>query len=234
MNCATSASTTSRSSGAWPRSAAIDVTPRSTNAARDDVVEHGEVGIDVEREPVPGTPTRDLHADGRDLLVGHPHAGEPRLPVCLDPESGEDGDQRVFEAPHVGHDVAQAVAPLGQRDDRVADELAGSVIGDVATPVGVHQLRPDRRRRQRARGPDRPSCPACRRAGARAAAGSRRRRARAGRAGAGRLPGRAPDRANATAASVELVFPVVLLDAPRASRGGTRPRRRRRTRGGPR
>ena len=49
------------------------------DAAGDDVVEHPEIGIDVERESVPGTATGDLHPDGGDLLVSHPDARVARF-----------------------------------------------------------------------------------------------------------------------------------------------------------
>ena len=105
------------------------------DATRDDVLEHREIGVDVEREAVPGAAARDLHADGGDLLVAHPDAGISRLAVGRDAELGERVDEHTLERAHVGHDVAQAVAPVGQRDDRVPDELARPVIGDVAPAI---------------------------------------------------------------------------------------------------
>ena len=44
---------------------------------------------------------------------------------------------------HVRRDRAEAEADV---EDRVADELAGPVVGDVATPVGVDELGADRLR----------------------------------------------------------------------------------------
>jgi hypothetical protein len=111
------------------------------DAARDDVVEHREVGIDVEGEAVARAPTCDLDADRGDLLGVDPHAGEPRLGVGFDPEIGQRADEHGLELAHVGHDIAETVAPRGKRDDRIADELARAVIGDVAAAVGVHELR---------------------------------------------------------------------------------------------
>ena len=47
----------------------------------------------------------------------------------------------------VGHGVGHAPAALaGNGEDRIADQLSGAVVGDVAAPVGPHQLGPDRRR----------------------------------------------------------------------------------------
>jgi hypothetical protein len=45
-----------------------------------------------------------------------------------DAEVGERADERLLERADVGDDVADPGAPLGQRDDRVADELAGPVV----------------------------------------------------------------------------------------------------------
>ncbi len=74
-NRATTASTTARISGASPSTAAIDVTPRSR-------MPHGTMWSNIARsgstlsaKPCTGATARDLHADGGDLLVAHPHAG---------------------------------------------------------------------------------------------------------------------------------------------------------------
>ena len=54
---------------------------------------------------------------------------------------------QLLDRAHVGDGVGHAAAPLaGHGEDRVADELAGPVVGDVAAPVGAHQLGADRRR----------------------------------------------------------------------------------------
>ena len=91
-----------------------------------------------------GTTLRHLHTDGGDLLVAHPDARVPRFAVRDDPEARQRGDDDILELAHVGHDVAQPVSPLGQGDDRVPDELAGTVVGHVAPPVGPDELGTDR------------------------------------------------------------------------------------------
>ena len=83
-----------------------------------------EVGIDVERETVARPASCDTHADRGDLLVADPHARVLRHARRLDAEVGEHRDQHRLELAHVGDDVALARAPLGERDDRIADELA--------------------------------------------------------------------------------------------------------------
>jgi hypothetical protein len=110
------------------------------------VVEHREVGIDIEREAVPGATLRDSHTDRRDLLVADPYAGEPALATRVDAEVGERRDQDRFEPANVRDDIALTGAPLCERDDRVSDELARPVVGDVATAIGVHEIGSDRSR----------------------------------------------------------------------------------------
>ena len=111
------------------------------------MTEHREVGVDVEGEAVPCPPARDLDADRGDLLVAHPHPGEPAVHRRLHAEIGERVDEHPLERAHVRDDVARALAPLRQRDDRVADELTRAVVRDVAAAVGVHEIGADRRRR---------------------------------------------------------------------------------------
>ena len=223
------------SSGAVPSTRASDVTPRSAMPHGTMCVEHREVGVDVEREAVTGAAARDLHADRGDLLVTDPDARVAAARGARRPEVGERVDEHAFERAHVRHDVAQPVAPVGQRDDRVADQLPGPVVRDVAAAIGAHERRHRRAPAAPARARVGASSRACTRAGARAAAGSRRS-ARSWSARWSWSPSRVR---NATepprrGASVELGFPVARARARPASRRGTRPRRRRRTRGGPR
>ncbi len=117
------------------------------DTARDDVLEHPEIGIDVERESVTGAAARDLHPDRGDLLVTDPDARVTRLALGRDAEVGERVDEHTFECPHVRHDVAQSVAPVGEGDDRVADQLPGTVIRDVAAAIRTHEVGTDVRRR---------------------------------------------------------------------------------------
>ena len=66
-------------------------------------------------------------------------------------------------------------APGPERDveDRVADELAGAVVGDVAAAVGLHELGADRLGVRRARARPWPARRGCKRAGAPGGAGIR-------------------------------------------------------------
>ena len=103
-----------------------------------------------------GATPREAHADGRDLArVGSlgvdPHPGVlPQAPAAGQAQVGQRVDQELFDGAHVGDGVGHAAgaAVLGrQGEDRVADELARSVVGDVTTPVGAGQLGTDRTRR---------------------------------------------------------------------------------------
>src|SRR5262249_9374483 len=117
--------------------------PLVADAAGDDVAEHAEIRIDVEREAVPRTAAGDADADGRHLLLAHPHAGQALAPAGFDAEVGEDVDEHALDLTDIPDDVAQTRAPLRQRDDGVADELAGPVVRDIAPAIGPHQLRTD-------------------------------------------------------------------------------------------
>src|SRR5690606_16904496 len=103
------------------------------DAAGDDALEVGEVGVHVEGEAVVGDPAAHGHADGGDFAVGDPDAG---LAVAAGGDEAEfaDGvDQDLFQKAQVGVEVFAG----GEVDDGVADELAGAVVGDVAAAVGL-------------------------------------------------------------------------------------------------
>ncbi len=116
------------------------------NPAGDDPLEHRQVRIDVQGEPVAGPVPGDPDANGGDLLVADPDAGPPVDAPGRDAEVGERADEDLLELAHVSDDVADPGAGSGDGDDRVADQLAGPVVGDVAAPVGLHQPRADRGR----------------------------------------------------------------------------------------
>ena len=121
------------------------------DAARHDQVELREVGVHVEREAVARDPARDADADGRELVRRRPRRrSAPARALGRDAEVGRRPDQHLFEVAHVAVHVA-AIRP--QIDDRIADELAGTVVGDVAAAARLEQLDAARRERLR-RGED--------------------------------------------------------------------------------
>jgi hypothetical protein len=101
------------------------------DAAGDDRLEVGEVGVDVHGEAVEGDVALDRHPDRHHLLVADPDAGVAGRAGALDAEVGQHPDERRLEAPQ---EVADAPA---HREDRVADELARAVVGDVAAALDV-------------------------------------------------------------------------------------------------
>ena len=154
--------------------------------ARVDEVEVGEIDGDVERDPVVAHAALDAEPEGADLArvraVGvAPAAGVAVAPAGGDAERGagrhEGRLERADERPD--HQAARS-----ERDDRVGDQLARAVVGDLAAALDADDLdarvRPaSRHRRGCAPGPT--SGRGSGRAGARAAAAGRRsarRRAR--------------------------------------------------------
>ena len=127
--------------------------PLVGDPARHDVAPVAHVGRHVEGEPVHGPAPGEAHADGRDLARVVAVGVDPDARVLAQPagpgqaDVGQRVDEELFDRAHVGDGVGQPVlpaAPLGRkRHDRVADELARPVVGDVATPVGAHQVGPD-------------------------------------------------------------------------------------------
>src|SRR5579883_1567476 len=115
------------------------------DAAGDDEVEVAQVGGDVEREAVRGDAARDVHADGGDFLLGDgaagdgPDAGASGDALRGDGEVSQGADEGFFEEADVvdGADAAVVQGETAQVEDGVADELAGSVVGDVAAAVDL-------------------------------------------------------------------------------------------------
>ena len=95
-----------------------------------------------------------------------PHAAAAGHAGGLDAEVAAHRDQGLLDAAHVVDDLDV----VGQPHDRVADQLAGAVEGDLAAAVDVDDLGAAGVERA-ARG-GRCACRRCRRAGARAAAPS--------------------------------------------------------------
>ena len=93
---------------------------------------HREVGVHVERQAVGGHTAPDPDADGGELaLVVDPHPGEAIHASCADVEARRGGDDGGLEGPHVAAQVERIV----KLDDRIGDELPGSMKGDVTTAV---------------------------------------------------------------------------------------------------
>ena len=109
--------------------------------ARVHVGEEVHVRVHVQGEPVHGHPPGNPHPDGGRLAPLRPHPRVSGLPPSPRPEAGQGADEGLFHRPHVGDDFAG----VGQAENRVADQLAGAVVGDVPAPVDVEPLRPQLR-----------------------------------------------------------------------------------------
>ena len=123
--------------------------PEVADAARDDPVEPRQIRLDVEREAVHRTAAAEAHADGGDLARGavevRPNAGIPaQSAAAAHPQVGQRVDEHLFQVAHVRRCLGQsAAAATGQRQDRVADELAGTVVGEVAAAVDADAVGAD-------------------------------------------------------------------------------------------
>src|SRR5436853_3822322 len=93
-----------------------------------------QVGVDVEREAVTGNPARDSDADGGDLFVTDPHAGQPGDALAFDTVFANRANQDFFDVAHVTVHVAAIRLEI---DHRIADQLARPVISHVAAASGL-------------------------------------------------------------------------------------------------
>ncbi|SKZ41864.1 Uncharacterised protein [Mycobacteroides abscessus subsp. abscessus] len=111
------------------------------DAARDDGVECAHVGVHVQCEPVQGdsacNPDADLAEFAFARVVADPHSRPAVDASGRDAEPRTDRDERRLDASYVIDDVER----LGESDDRVAHELAGTMPGDASTTVDVDDVR---------------------------------------------------------------------------------------------
>src|SRR5690606_30014757 len=114
------------------------------DAAGHEAVVPAEVDVAVEGEAVHRHASADPDTDGADLALGaaavavlaQPDAAAAGDPGGLDAEVAAGEDQCLLDATHVVDDADV----LGEPNDRVADELAGSVEGDLAAAVDVDDV----------------------------------------------------------------------------------------------
>jgi len=104
------------------------------DAARDDQAEAVQIGCHVDRESMARDPSRDPDANRRELLTPDPYAGESLDAVSRDPVVGSRPDQDFLEIADILVNVA---AIRLQVDNRVAHDLSGTVIGNVAAAPGL-------------------------------------------------------------------------------------------------
>ena len=83
----------------------------------------------VQRKAVKRDPPPNADADGGELAVFHPDAGESVTSICWNAEALAGADDGVLQSAEVGVEI---FFPFAEVEDRVADELAGAVIGGLA------------------------------------------------------------------------------------------------------
>src|ERR687893_1129934 len=114
--------------------------PILLDAAGCEPVEPREVGGHVEGEAVGGdAPGGELHSDGGDLVLSHPHPRVCRMPPGMQPKVREDEDKKLLQVPQVLVGVE-----LFEAQYRVSDQLPGTVKRRVPTPVAPKHLCPQR------------------------------------------------------------------------------------------
>src|SRR6476659_4542793 len=96
-----------------------------------------DVGGDVEGKAVAGHPARNPDANRRQFVVPHPHPSEPLDTAGDEPVIGGGSDERFLEVPHIAVDIAAIRLEV---ENRVSDDLAGAVVGDVAAAAGLMEL----------------------------------------------------------------------------------------------
>ena len=78
-----------------------------------------------------------MHTDRRNLPVVDPYARVFRHATGAQPDGSQCNDQRLF---HLSEVPVEVLRVLLQVDDRIADQLAGTVKGCVATPLDLEAL----------------------------------------------------------------------------------------------
>src|ERR1051326_8608904 len=99
-------------------------------------INHGKgrkVHVDIEREPMVGAPLPNANAERRDLGAVDVDAGRAHPALAT---ATQQVDDRLLEE---RHELPYLDAAPGEVDERVDDELAGAVIGDVAAAIGPDQ-----------------------------------------------------------------------------------------------
>jgi hypothetical protein len=105
-----------------------------------------EIGSDVQREAVARNPAADPNADGRELFLtsrrADPHASQTWHAHTRHTKRSDGLDEHLFEVPHVAVDVAAIRLEI---ENRIPDELTGTVIRDVAASARVEDADSGRR-----------------------------------------------------------------------------------------
>src|SRR5688500_18165402 len=93
-------------------------------------------------------PARDAHTDRTYLFGTNPCARAPCHPAGLDTEVAAGPEHDIFQIAHV---LVHVTAIGMEIEDRIANELTGTMIGDVAAPPGLMKFDVPRREQLRRR-----------------------------------------------------------------------------------
>jgi hypothetical protein len=104
------------------------------DAARNDELKIFEIRRHVDRKAVARHPSGDPNAYGRKLRVANPHACEAGDPSGVDAVIRRRPNEDFLEIAYVSVNVAAVGFEV---DDRVADNLTGTVIGNVSPASGL-------------------------------------------------------------------------------------------------
>ncbi len=117
------------------------------DAAGHDAAEMRQVGFDIERNAMEGHPAAHAHADGRDLVLGHPAGKAARLVRPLDPDADaalaalaldveilQRGDDPALQA---GDEAAHVLAAAVEVEHDIGDPLSRAVIGELPAAPGL-------------------------------------------------------------------------------------------------
>lgn len=113
------------------------------NTTGNDEVEVAQVGSNVVSKTVRGNPAAEMHADCGELffrdIAGrlNPNAGFSGDAIRSDAEIRRGTDHGFLEGANVPVDIAADAIEI---EDRITDELAGAVIGNITAAIGFSKL----------------------------------------------------------------------------------------------
>ena len=84
-----------------------------------------------------GDPVPDGDADAAELVVAAPDAAAPRITPRDHAAIGSQPQHQLFET---GDMIGHGKMAGSQMDNRIDDQLTGTVIGDVPAPLDLHHL----------------------------------------------------------------------------------------------
>jgi len=100
----------------------------------------GGAGEDVDGEAVHGNPFANADAQGGELSLTDPHAGEALAALGRDTKAGGEADEIFLEEAEIEVEVAST---LGEIKDGITYELARAVVGSLPAAIGLEDRVPE-------------------------------------------------------------------------------------------